>query len=194
MAFTHRALGQVTTVEDLAKKLRHLPVVLEQTLVRAVAVGQEAGRSVAQDEVRQRGIGRSIWGWPPKSARKRGRRPQIWVPPQPRAKGGKVEGVIAAYGLAAMIDQGGRTKRHVILGRGRGIIGNVRRGRRGRALKAGVLSFQGATGPVAVPYVKHPGGPIPKRPYLALAQAAMAERFVESAEDEMQFALDHEIG
>lgn len=193
-SFTHRALGQVTTVQDLAKKLRRVPLVLEQTLVRAVAVAQETGRSTAVDEVRQHGIGRSLWGWPPKSARKRGRQPQIWVPPKPRARGGKVEGVIAAYGLAAMIELGGRTMRHVILGRGRGVIGNVRRGRRGRALKAGVLAFQGSTGPVVVPYVKHPGGPIPKRPYLQLAQAAMTERFVDQAEAEMQFALDHAIG
>jgi hypothetical protein len=180
-------LGQAVTVRTLADRLRVLPRALEESLLRAVGRAQEAGQETAIDELRQQGIARSIWGWQPKSARKRGRKPQVWTP-KPKVHQGKIEAVLAAYGLAAYVELGGRTKPHVILGKGRNTLGDVRRGRRG-----GVLSFVSAGRRMFATYVKHPGGPIPKRPYLHVGIAAMQEKFQAAAEQEMQFALDHVV-
>ena len=178
------ALGQATTIQELTKRLRRLPADLDRSLVRAVVVSQEAGRVEAVNELTQRGIGRSLWGWAPKSARRRMRKPRVWVPAAPRVEDGQILGIIGAYGIAAMVELGGQTRPHEI---------NTMKGLKRN--RGGVLAFRSRSGAqVFARRVHHPGGSIPSRPYLEVGQEVMVQRFHVSAEREMQFALDHAIG
>lgn len=183
MATRAAGLGQAISVEELARRLKTLPKALHESLLRALVQGQEQGLRVALDELRQRGIAASLWGLHPKSATRRARKPRLWTP-QARAQGDKLTGVIAAFGLAAMVELGGRTVPHDI----------PRIPKRGRGGRLRPMVFSGPGGQVFASRVKHPGGPIPKRPYLHVGQEAMAERFGVAAEREMQFVLDRVVG
>lgn len=173
--------GQVLSVEVMGRRLRALPKQLEASLVRALTAGQEEGLDVAHKGLTEGGIGRSLWGPRPKSAR--AKKPRLWTPSRPAWRGDKLVGVLVAYGLAAMIQTGDRTAAHEI----------PRRATRGRG-SGKVLAFDGGGGRVFARRVQHPGGAIPRRPYLERGQAAMAARFGTEAEGEMQRVLDREIG
>lgn len=131
---------------NVLKLAAELPREYENAMKRVL----RRARTVAAGKIRSRGIGRALWG--------KGRSTATLSLKVERVKrsGTTLSGGLEAKGVAAMIDQGGMTKPHVI-----------------KPKNGTVLALKLPGGRAFARAVRHPGSRIPAQPFMKTAQAAV---------------------
>lgn len=137
---------------ELAAKLIGLAQLLGIEQAKAASYVMYAAKVEALKRLRSGGLGRALWKKNQKSLSH-----QIYVS-KLVGSGSTLRGSIEAYGSAAKIDQGEKTKQHII-----------------RPVKAKRLAFAGTnafTGKsIAALIVRHPGSVVPARPFMGAVRA-----------------------
>ena len=155
-------MARTLTMEQASVAMRDFAKqVIKETLV-PFRKALSAGRKEAIDGYRGTGVGRALWG---KTTRQQSGVPPIILKLSPPARFSRTHhgfiGGYAAKGMAALIETGGRTKRHLM-----------------RPVKGDFLVFDGRAGTVFWGGGTHPGGPVGRDPQLQKAMDKAAERMV----------------
>ncbi len=135
----------------LAKALRGIGKDLDRERANALRRVVRRARGAAVTALRQRGVGRALWG------HKLGKSGATLALKTTRVvrSGTVMSAGIQAKGLAAFVEAGGRTKQHII-----------------RPKLAGVLKLRVGSGFAFARWARHPGSNIPAQPYLPAAVAS----------------------
>lgn len=145
------------TAKEAAARLGKLAPAVSKLTAEGLAKTLLQAKGLAVKDILDTGLGRRAFK---NSGAAVGRK--LFVPTKLHAGGATIKAQVKAYGLAATMEIGGRTRPHSI----------PRRWTRARVSKAGALTvrsfvsssrrlaFQGRNGLVVTPGVKHPGGPV----------------------------------
>lgn len=151
------------TPKEGAERFRKLSKEIERETVNGVRRAQRAWRVKAFTLFSQRGLGKvfgesAVLG----NERQRAKQAKVIVKRERvRALGGGVYVAgLLLRGFAALVEGGGRTKPHEI-----------------KAPEGSVLHFQGAEGDVFARSVKHPGGTVPRNPFVSDAGKQSEDEF-----------------
>lgn len=145
-----------STAEEASRDLRALNRDLGRMVKTVIWRRSRATIDPLKKAYRSHGIGHAMWG---DSGAEPSGKPRLVVTFQRKSDSidattgeGRFERVLRSYGMAALIEEGGKTKRHQIRARLQG---------RGSGKQRGRLAFIGSRGNLARPWtVDHPGTPV----------------------------------
>lgn len=156
------------TFEEAARRIGLLDKEIDAGKVRAIRRTSTTWRSLTVAGIRSRGVGRALWAKKSTSLRPIVKRMRVQ-----KVGDGFTSGIVLS-GLAALQEDGGRTKAHII-----------------KPWRASRLAFVGPKGHLISPVsVKHPGSRIPAMPSAAPAVPAVEADLAVQLDKEYQKAVE----
>lgn len=159
---------------EMAQRLIGLTKQLDEEQMKAGRYVMFAAKTEALTRLRSGGLGRALWKKSQKSQKQLAR--QIYVSKLVRS-GGVLRGHIEAYGSAAKIDVGEKTKQHII-----------------RSRKGKVLAFSVGGAAIFSTIVRHPGSRVPARPFMRDVRAMVLRDMPKALDAAHQRVINSVIG